>query len=162
MIVLGLGSNLGDRAANLWQGLACLGASGVAVRRLAPVYESPALVPEGAPEEWNIPYLNSAAIIETELEPLPLLTVLKRVEAEVGRRASRRWAPRPLDLDILAWDDQVLASELLNVPHQGLPVRRFALLPLADVAPQWRHPALGRTAAEMLQDLPDDGTRRYV
>lgn len=134
MLVLGLGSNIGDRLANLRNGLQHIRQiKNLTVVSVAPVYESDALMPENAPESWNQPYLNSAVKCETELSPEDLLIELKRIENTMGRDEGVRWAPRNIDIDILIWDERAIRRENLCVPHQELFARPFALWPLLDL-----------------------------
>jgi 2-amino-4-hydroxy-6-hydroxymethyldihydropteridine diphosphokinase / dihydropteroate synthase len=151
VVILGLGSNVGDRLDILRQALALLRKiSGVTVRQVSPVYISDALMPEGAPASWDKPYLNCAIRCDTTKPPENLLTELKNIENLLGRKPSDKWAPRPVDIDILAWDDLVLRDKKLHIPHEYLHARPFALWPLADVAPRWIHPDFhGKTAAEI-------------
>lgn len=100
-------------------------------------------------------FVNGVAQVASELDPQALLAALHAVESEYGRMRSRRNASRTLDLDLLAYDDQVISeADGLVLPHPRLQERAFVLLPLAEVAPQWRHPVTGLTAAEMLASLP--------
>lgn len=153
MIVIGLGSNLGDRSHNIRQALFQLGqgfsdksvGSTIQVLKVSSFYESDALLPTDAPLSWNQPYLNAAALIKTSLNPLELLGELKRIERTLGRVVKDRWAPRVIDLDILAWDQLVLKSpeRSIEIPHPSLLERPFALLPFAEVLPLWTFPVPG-------------------
>lgn len=127
---LGLGSNLGDRGALIDAAFAWLETAGVAVEERSPLYET-------APREVTDQpaFLNAAARVRTELAPLELLDVLKRMEGELGRRPGRRYGPRPIDCDILVWEGGVVEHPRLVVPHPRLAERRFALLPLLDIDP---------------------------
>lgn len=157
MVILGLGSNVGDRLANLRKALACLQKlPGFHVQRISPIYLSDALLPDNAPLNWDLPHLNCALRCETSLEPHALLKEIKAIEVQVGRKPNGEfWGPRVIDIDILAWDDLTLDSEVLTLPHKGLAERPFALWPLADVAPLWSFPLSGshhgKTAAEMVE-----------
>lgn len=157
MIVLGLGSNLNDRLANLKSAyLALKQLAGLQIVQVSPVYLSDALLPENAPADWDLPHLNIAIRCETLLKPLELLDELKKIEWSIGRKPeARHWGPRILDIDILAWEGLVMDSERLTLPHKGLPERPFALWPLADVWPNWQFPLPGiyqnQTAAQIVE-----------
>lgn len=157
MVILGLGSNLGDRLANLRKSLCSIKKiSGITVHQVSPIYASDALLPDNAPAEWDMPFLNLSLRCETTLTPLELLKQLKTIEWSIGRKPEiRHWGPRIIDIDILAWDNLVIHNEKLTVPHESLQERPFALWPLADVAPLWIFPLAGpnygKTAAEMVE-----------
>ena len=147
---IGLGTNLGDRELKILAAVAELGRlPETRVTALSPFYETE---PVGGVPQEN--FYNAAARIATPLSPLALLDQLKRIETEVFHRApSERWGPRSMDLDILLYGDVVLADDRLIIPHPRLAERRFALQPLADIAPSLVHPSLGRTIAELLASL---------
>jgi len=148
-VYLGLGSNLGDRRAHLARALTMLPAQGVLVARVSPVVESPAMLPDDAPADWNQPFLNLVAECRTAASPEDVLAALKRIEHELGRVDRGRWAPRPIDLDILLWGREAFATEKLRVPHPGIAERAFVLTPLAALAPRLTIPGLGsRTVLE--------------
>jgi 2-amino-4-hydroxy-6-hydroxymethyldihydropteridine diphosphokinase/dihydropteroate synthase len=156
-IVLGLGSSLGDRRNFLRRAIRALAYEGeepvLKNIRLSPLYESDALLPEGAPESWNVPYLNMAIAGETSLDSDRLLKSIKEIEARLGRQKRERWSPREIDIDILAWGPMAKREDHLKIPHLGLLDRPFALWPLADVLPDWEYPLAGpdqgRTAREL-------------
>lgn len=101
-------------------------------------------------------FLNMVVEGRTELPPEPLLDTLKAIESGLGRGAGRRYGPRPIDLDILFYDDLITETVRLTIPHPRIPERRFVLQPLADIAPSYHHPVSGTTVAAMLAALPDD------
>ena len=166
MIILGLGSNIGNREAQL-QGAVKKLAGVVRGLRCSRVLKSPALMPEGAPQEWDMPFLNMAVRGETTLSPKEMLDAIKNMERELGRKPGTRWCPRAIDIDILAMGDVVMESPELSIPHRELLNRDFALLPLVDVASDWCWPVedeyLGKTAAEIAKAkgyaLPDAGIK---
>ena len=154
MILLGLGANLpssthGQPEATLAAALAALASEGVTVERLSPWYRS-APVPAGD-QPW---YINGVAAVTTALAPAALLALLHRVEQRFGRVRRHRNEPRVVDLDLLDYDGLVEQSGAVVLPHPRMHERAFVLLPLRDVAPQWRHPTLGRTADELTAMLP--------
>lgn len=157
MIILGLGSNLGDRLANLRHAIDALKKlRGLTVQQISPIYTSDALLPDNAPTDWDMAYLNLALRCETTLEPLALLKELKQIEFAIGRKPeAEHWGPRIIDIDILAWDERIIQNPELTVPHISLQERPFALWPLADIFPLWKFPFEGanhgKTAAEMVE-----------
>ena len=108
-------------------------------------------MPENAPSSWDRPFLNQVIEITTKQTPEGLLVTLKSIESLLGRKPAERWAPRPIDLDILAYDDITFDSPLLQLPHPQLHVREFVLLPWLEIAPHWHWQ--GKTLAQMLQAL---------
>jgi 2-amino-4-hydroxy-6-hydroxymethyldihydropteridine diphosphokinase len=154
---VGLGSNLGDRAAHLLLGLSALSRlPKTHLLRLSPVYETD---PVGPPQP---PYLNMVAELETELSPKGLLAEMLRIEKALGRERRERWGPRTLDLDLLLYGDLVLEEEGLSVPHPRLHERAFVLVPLLDLLPEGRHPLLGQSFAELLASLDASSVRPLV
>ncbi|HLT47052.1 MAG TPA: 2-amino-4-hydroxy-6-hydroxymethyldihydropteridine diphosphokinase [Rubricoccaceae bacterium] len=152
---VGLGANAGDRAAALRAAVAALDAAeGIRVEAVSPVYETEAHRLPGQPPQPD--HLNAVARLRTALPPDALLDVFHALERAAGRTPDApRWSPRPLDLDLLLYDDLVLDTPALTLPHPRLPERRFALRPLADLAPDLVVPGTGRTAADLLAACPD-------
>jgi len=155
IIYLALGTNLGDRLANLRAALAALPPS-VVCRQSSPIYETP---PWGLTDQPA--FLNMVLRGETDLEPAALLEHLKRLETELGRAPAVRWGPRLIDMDILFYDDLILDIPGLTIPHPRLHERAFVLVPLADIAPDLVHPVLGKPVRELLVAVDTTGVKRY-
>lgn len=157
-IWLGLGSNRGDRLGNLSRALREL-ASGGRLRGLesSPVYETSPVGPR------QRSFLNAVLRARTDLAPLELLSLLKRIEKAMGRKKTLRWGPREIDLDILLYGRRKVRTPRLTVPHRELARRKFVLKPFADLSPGHRIPGTGRTVARLLAELtdPDQRVRLY-
>lgn len=152
--LVGLGSNLGDRAGNLAAAVDALAKEhGLAVVAVAKTVETDALLPPGDPT-LQPRYLNTVVELDCALPAEELLFSLKRIEARLGRSDATRWAARPIDLDVLFFGDEVRTALPPLVPHPELHLRRFVLEPLAELAPQLVHPGLQKTVAELLAGLP--------
>jgi 2-amino-4-hydroxy-6-hydroxymethyldihydropteridine diphosphokinase len=145
-----LGSNLGDRAARLAQARHDLAATAGRLLAASALYQTAAWGLEDQPA-----FLNQVLAIETELAAPALLATCLAAEQQQGRERQMRWAARTLDVDILLFGNEVIKTPTLTVPHPALPARRFALTPLAEVAPQLVHPQLHRTIAELLAACSD-------
>ncbi len=149
-IYIALGTNLGDRLANLRDAIDAL-APDVTVLRESTIYETP---PWGYTDQPA--FLNMVVEAETSLHPRALLAYLKKREDELGRVKNFRYGPRHIDLDILFYDDLVLDEENLQIPHPRLHERAFVLVPLADLAPELVHPALRQDIRTLLSALNTD------
>lgn len=152
---LGLGSNVGDREGNLRDAVKRLEGDEIRVLRRSSLYET-------APQElldqpW---FLNAVVEIETSLFPMQLLARARQIERDMGRRRVTPKGPRNIDIDILFYGRTVIAAPELEVPHPRIAQRRFVLEPLAEIAPELRHPVTGKTAGEMLAALEAQGIRR--
>ncbi len=147
--VLLLGSNLGDRLRHLADALALIGDVGT-VRAQSAIYETAAWGREGEP-----PYLNQVVTLATALTPLELLDALQRIEQHLGRRPADRWAARIIDLDILFFGDTVVRTGRLEIPHPQIAWRRFTLVPLAELLPDFIHPSIGQTVRHLLAECAD-------
>ena len=149
-VYLSLGSNVGDRTAHLRKALEALASAGLDVRRVSSLYKTEPV--DFLPQRW---FVNCVAEVGTELMPLRLLKTLQSVERTLGRRPGITKGPRPIDIDILLYENVRVCSSALTIPHERLAERRFVLVPLAELAGQLRHPVTQRTVLEMLHDAPD-------
>lgn len=151
MILIGLGANLSSPAgpplATLRAALAALGRNGAEPVPVSRFYQTPAW-----PDPSDPPFVNAVAQVRTELSPAALLARLQEIERFFGRIEAARNAPRPLDLDILDYDSRVEAGPP-ELPHPRIEARAFVLVPLAEIAPQWRHPVSGRPIMELIAAL---------
>ncbi|MCI2399731.1 2-amino-4-hydroxy-6-hydroxymethyldihydropteridine diphosphokinase [Aliiroseovarius subalbicans] len=172
--LIALGGNVtstqGGPVATLSRALDALAGSGVEISACSRFYQTPCFPPGAGPD-----FVNACAAVLTDLGPEDLLARLHEIEADFGRERDERWGARPLDLDLLAYGDAVRPDQTtfavwrdlpldvqktraptqLILPHPRLQDRGFVLIPLADIAPDWRHPVSGQTVAEMVQALPE-------
>lgn len=154
LVYLGLGSNLGDRDALLRASLDRLSAI-ARVTRVSSVWDTAPLLVTDQPRFHNI-----VAEVWTRLDPLALLRAIKAIERELGRIPGPRYGPRPVDIDILLYDDLIQETPELMIPHPQLAVRAFALAPLAEIAPHAWHPSLRREAQALAEEAPPSDIRR--
>ena len=149
-LALALGANLGNRLANLRQALHRLEVLGTVLKR-SDVFETE---PWGVAEQPR--FLNACLLMKTDLEPEALLAAVKGIERDMGRRETVRWGARNIDIDILLCGTLLYESPRLQIPHAHLADREFVLVPLAQILPDWHHPALGQTVAEMARAQASD------
>lgn len=152
--IFSIGTNLGDRAANLQRALDRL-QSQLTVTAVSPVY---ATAPWGEPNQPE--FYNICVAAETDLPPQDILAFIKSIEAEMGRVPSYRWGPRLIDIDLILYGSEVIELPELTVPHPRLAERAFVLVPLADIVPDFVHPVTGRDLASLLAAVDRDGVNR--
>ena len=145
MTILSIGTNIGDRQANIANAITALGQIGKVVT-VSPIYTS---------EPWGFEsengFYNIALILETSLSPLDLLYATQQIERDLGRTAktTTTYTDRIIDIDIIDYNNQTIDTQTLTLPHKLMHKRNFVLYPLADIAPDWQHPILKLTAAEL-------------
>jgi 2-amino-4-hydroxy-6-hydroxymethyldihydropteridine diphosphokinase len=157
MAYLSLGTNLGDRERNLESAIEKLAAPGLRIRRISSVYET-------APVDTDDPrwFLNLVVEAETDLFPMQLLWRAGKIEHSLGRVRTVVNGPRTIDIDILLYGHAVIRSPSLEVPHPRMTQRRFVLAPLAELAPDLRHPVLRKTIQELLDAAPQQSVRKLA
>jgi len=150
-----LGSNIGDRRANIEAALEKIGSPRLRVTRISSFYETE---PQNrAAQPW---FLNLVAEVETDLFPRLLLSYVESVERAMGRQRKKDKGPRIIDIDILTYGQFIVRTPKLEIPHPGLAERRFVLEPLSELAPQWRHPSTRAGVLEMLAALKGQVVRK--
>ena len=147
-VYLGIGTNLGDREANIRLALEELRFAKINVLKMSKVI---ATKPYGVHDQPD--FLNAVCFVETEHEPDVLLKLLKKIEKNIGRTPTRRWGPRLIDLDIILYEDRVIEQKDLVIPHTDMLNRLFVLRPLAELAPDLLHPVSKKTIKEHLSEL---------
>jgi 2-amino-4-hydroxy-6-hydroxymethyldihydropteridine diphosphokinase len=150
-IYIGLGSNVGDRLANIRKAVELMKKEEIEVVNESSIYETE---PMGYREQgW---FLNSVVQGRTELSPERLWETLEKIEKSIGREKEIKWGPRIIDLDILFYGNKILNDKQLQIPHSELHKRKFVLVPLKEIAPELVHPVLNKTISELLRDLKDN------
>ncbi len=154
---IGIGSNLGNREDNCKEAIRLLKENGIVVKKQSSMYET---------EPWGVKdqpkFINMAIEIETDKKPEELLSVLKNIEKQIGRTETIKWGPRIIDLDILLYDDLILDLPELKIPHPLMHERDFVLKPLSEIAPDKRHPVIGKTVKEMYEVVRKSDTKNNI
>ena len=149
-IYLLLGSNLGDREQNLTAAIQNISESAGPIIRISSIYQTKA---------WGIEdqedFLNQVVVIETNLKPAELLAVILDIEVKMGRIREQKWGTRLIDIDILFYNDEIVDTPQLSVPHPGIPDRRFTLVPLVELNPDGLHPIENRSLSSLLASCSD-------
>ena len=152
LVYIGFGSNIGNRLKHIQNAIHALSKTeGIVLQKTSSVYKTD---PVGY--EAQAQFLNGAASIQTSLSPLSLLHTLKDIETVIGRQHRIHWGPREIDLDLLIYGDLCLQTEKLVVPHPEMHLRRFVLVPLAEIAPDLVHPVFQETIQTLLERLKND------
>jgi len=148
---IGIGSNLGNALGNCLRAIEAITSEGRnRLLKCSPLYRTEPVGKED--QDW---FVNGAAAVETSLKPRELMDFLLSIEKTMGRERGERWGPRVIDLDILFYDETVIKEGDLQIPHPRLHERRFVLVPLQDIAPNFCHPLLAKTISQILSELKD-------
>ena len=151
-VYIGFGSNIGDRLAHIQNAIQVLSKTeGITLKEISSIYTTDPVGYEAQAE-----FLNGVVVIQTSLSPLSLLHTLKDIETAIGRKHRIRWGPREIDLDILIYGNLCVQTEKLVIPHPEMHLRGFVLVPLAEIAPNLRHPILQESIQTLLGRLEDD------
>jgi len=148
IVYIGLGSNVGDRHRNCLTAIELLRQNGLLVARQSSMHET---------EPWGVTdqpeFVNMTVETETDLAPIKLLEVLKKIEKDMGRQDTMKWGPRIIDLDILLYDDIIMKTDSLTIPHSLMHERAFVLRPLSEIAGNFIHPVLKKSITDLLKEV---------
>ena len=148
IVYIGLGSNVGDRHRNCLTAIELLRQNGLLVARQSSMHET---------EPWGVTdqpeFVNMTVETETDLAPIKLLELLKKIEKDMGRQDTMKWGPRIIDLDILLYDDIIMKTDSLTIPHSLMHERAFVLRPLSEIAGNFIHPVLKKSITDLLKEV---------
>ncbi len=156
-VFLALGSNIGNRKENLRRAVELLQGIGLIVQRISSTYETEPV--DYLDQDW---FLNSVVQAQTKLPPIDLLNAMRAIESEMGSKKAFPKGPRLIDLDLLLYENQTIATPDLQVPHPRMLDRKFVMVPLVEISPELRHPSWNATAAEILKNSTDRSAVRKV
>ena len=148
IVYIGLGSNVGDRHRNCLTAIELLRQNGLLIAKQSSMHET---------EPWGVTdqpeFVNMTVETETDLAPIKLLEVLKKIEKDMGRQDTMKWGPRIIDLDILLYDDIIMKTDSLTIPHSLMHERAFVLRPLSEIAGNFIHPVLKKSITDLLKEI---------
>lgn len=148
VVYLGIGSNLGIREDNCLMAISLLEENGLKIIKRSAMHET---TPWGVKDQPK--FINMAIEAETDISPLELLSLIKKIEGDMGRQPAVKWGPRVIDIDILLYGDKLLCEADLTIPHPLMQEREFVLRPLSEIAPDIMHPVLGKTMKELFDAI---------
>jgi 2-amino-4-hydroxy-6-hydroxymethyldihydropteridine diphosphokinase len=153
-VILSLGSNIGDRDANLRHAIKMMFDKGfIKDVVVSDIFENPAMLPQDGPNEWDLDFFNIALIADTELSLEDFFNMTKEIEVECGRVSVSRWSPRIIDIDVLFFDDLVIESEICTIPHKDALNREFVMVPLVQIAKNYIYPKEGEFFGKSIGEI---------
>lgn len=159
IVVFGIGSNLGNQQKNLDYAIKKLPVNN---KKISSIIRTNALLPKYAPQEWDIDYLNTVVVGAPIFDPSKTFEIIKNIERKMGRKRSKRWAPRIIDIDILFWGRRYIDTDYLRVPHKEFHNRFFTLKPAADIMPLYVHKKYNVNILTMLRSYIANRTKNRI